>query len=1032
MTKEQALILWDQLFLGAEVAYDYASHEIHRDDYQNDENGFGWDVDTKLPLSAGGTLAASNMTISSMLTKSIRGGRASFRIGNFSYQVRKGKRYNVFEIFDVTEPHSPVSMEPDKGNQDPHYNEARKRKSLEAKKTYSSASDFLSQFLKNRRKEEKTEEKPLFQAREEKEENKPIEKRQESSEEKIPVEETEGKIQEENKDAKWNFTNEKFEYERPQETFDKSKIVEHSEPIVAVTFQDNEAKFIKTEPFEENQWKDIDGRTDAIESVQDVKFLEKAKETSMNLVEEKTPDIDGIEETVKTAFQSESEMINARKDETEPKITSEEEPDDPKNLVEEKEEISPIASSVEDKNETEEEEDKIVETVKEEEKEAEPEKTASEEKPEQAAYNESSATEIDEDFDVDDDDTIVIPENSEAPDTNADIGGLLHKIESLKTLVHDLERKQKDADWKMNQLNVSFQTEKEENEKNKKEKEILSQNLDKANDELEKAKEISSSLENKVQTLEEESKSSKEEYERLSSELKQANEKLINSNQENKNKETQIISLNESRQSQQNQYVEITKKLSDVSLTLLESQKKEKELETEIQVKEDEIKTLNEEKENLTKNKEALETKVSDMDSDILKLNQASDELSNQIEKQKRYLLLSQCHIQEKYFDICLDYMRENQIYFSEENVYMALSFNPQWEKKENGNVIYAPQEEKKEEETLDDNRMVVTTVDEIDVSYLTREIEREKLALKLFKEVFGADVYETSDFAGRLIRYSEYKNGKSVYGWDFVRLDDNGQDSKDNIVIASLRSLTDFNRDEEFMTNGHRFKVLDKGDRKVLDSTEYITNPYNFTQAMSVVENECSKSVPLVYIFIKYTGIKSEIVSQDNQKKFNDLIERTVKRCCPNSYLQLQTIRDHTFITFDASIDGAYKEVYRYCILLNSYRTAFKRAKLINAIIILDELKAPIAYHHFTFEQLINELNDVDLRAIKYTVNNVSIVDSLIKRTVHVGPQIIKNIPVDPKTLVESKIGEGNFAIAYNFNEHFYEIPYIYEIMKK
>ena len=44
MTKEQALILWDQLFLGAEVAYDYASHEIHRDDYQNDENGFGKDL----------------------------------------------------------------------------------------------------------------------------------------------------------------------------------------------------------------------------------------------------------------------------------------------------------------------------------------------------------------------------------------------------------------------------------------------------------------------------------------------------------------------------------------------------------------------------------------------------------------------------------------------------------------------------------------------------------------------------------------------------------------------------------------------------------------------------------------------------------------------------------------------------------------------------------------------------------------------------------------------------------------------------
>lgn len=1025
MTKEQALILWDQLFQGADVAYDYASHEIHRDDYQNDENGFGWDVDTKLPLSAGGTLAASNMTISSTLTKSIRNGRASFRIGNFHYQVRKGRRYNVFEIFDVTEPLSPVSMEPNKGNQDPHYNEARKRKSLEAKKTYSSPSDFLSQFIKSRRKEEKVEEKPLFQAideTEEKPENeakKVEEKIEEKNEENTvenkqeeikPEEKEETEIPDGNKDAEWNFTNEKFEYERPQETFDKSTIVEHSEPIVAVTFQDNEAKFIKTKPFEDNQWKDIDGRTDAIESLQDVSFLEKAQEASSDLVEEHAPEVSGIQDTVQTSFLSKKESQLA---------------------VEEKTEETKPAEMTQ--SETKAEEEPQEESEKEEASVGEAKPEEAEEKPEEdvlATKTEAAAS--DEDFDVDDDETIVIPENSETPDSNADIGGLLHKIEALKTLVRESERKQKDYEQKMNQLDASFQKEKEENETNRKANDALNQNLSRSEEELSRMKEESSSLQNRIQKLEEEKKASEEECERLSSELKQANEKLISSDQENKNKETQIISLNETKQSQENQYTEITKKLSDVSLSLLDSQKKERELETELKVKVDEIRNLAEEKEDLTKKKEELESKVADMDSDIQKLHQDSDELSNQIEKQKRYLVLSDCRIQDKYFDTCLDYMRENQIYFSKENILMALGFNPQWEKKETDQVVYAPQEQKKEEDTLEDDRMVVTTVDEIDVSYLTREIEREKLALNLFKEVFGNDVYETSDFAGRLIRYSEYKNAQSAYGWDFARLDDNEKESKDNVVIASLRSLTDFNRDEEFMTNGHRFKVVDKEGKKVLDSTEFITNPYHFSQAMSVVENECSKPVPLVYIFIKYTGIKSEIVSQDNQKKFNDLIERTVKRCCPNSYLQLQTIRDHTFITFDASVDGAYKEVYRYCILLNSYRTAFKRAKLINAIIILDELKAPIAYHHFTFEQLINELNDVDLRAIKYTVNNVSIVDSLIKRTVHVGPQIIKNLPVDTKKLVESKIGDGNFAVAYNFKDHFYEIPYIYDVSKE
>ena len=38
MTKEQALQLWDELFDGNDVAFDYASHEIHKEDYQIDDN----------------------------------------------------------------------------------------------------------------------------------------------------------------------------------------------------------------------------------------------------------------------------------------------------------------------------------------------------------------------------------------------------------------------------------------------------------------------------------------------------------------------------------------------------------------------------------------------------------------------------------------------------------------------------------------------------------------------------------------------------------------------------------------------------------------------------------------------------------------------------------------------------------------------------------------------------------------------------------------------------------------------------------
>lgn len=1028
MTKEQALILWEQLFGDKDVAYDYASHEIHKDDYRNDDNGFGWDVEPKQPLSSGGSTSMSNMAISSMLTKGIRNGKASFRIGNFRYEVRKGRRYGTFEIFDVTDKNAPVSMEPCPGNQNPRYNEARQRKSNEMKKTYSSESDFLSQFFRRNKKETAPVEKPLFQAQEEKEsravsepakeeaapafeepaaeETKTEPKENPIPEEKMTSEESESMDEaieprkEENKeeDSLWKFTNEKFAYERPQETFSKENIVEHSKPIDPVTFQDNEAAFVQIKPFEENTWLAVSGKEKAIETPLDVRFVKDAKETEHTLSEENKPEVDGLEKTVSAPFTFEerkeiSQMdydASEKKKEPEPIEERKEEPvEEPKPAPEEKEE--PIQK-----------------------KEPIPE----EEKQEDYGY-----------IDVDDDEVVVISENSDVPDQNTDIGDLLRKIDFLKKTVRSLSKEKEENRNRISDFEKGIGQKERENENLAFEKKELQDQLSALETEKNKLAESKNDSDGRLTKLEQEKQEALVRIQYLENELEDSRKKLEDSDLENRNKETQILSLNEIKKTQTDQYTEMTKRLSDVSLSLADFQNRNKDLESDIEMKDAQLSSLKEENETLLKDREGLQGKIAELDQDISSLHQESDELKNNIEKEKRNSMLIKGGVGEPYFDAFLAYMRNNQIYFTQENIAMTLAFNPQWAKREDTSVLYHPKEQKGVEETLEDTTMKARLLEDADVSYLTRDIEREKTAKKLFALVFGADVYETGDFAGRVIRFDDYRNEKSQYGWDFEKLDSDGGLTKDNVVLANLKSLRDFSPEGDFATNGHHFCVVERDGKKVLDSSEFITNPYDYNQAMRVIDSQMTKKKPLVYVFIKFTGVLGDILKKDNRMKFDDLIERTVRRCCPNSYLDTKIIKDYTFLTFDVSCDGAYKEIYRYTILLNSYRTVFKKEKMLNAIIVLDEVEVPLNYRNFTFDQLVNEANDIDLRALKYCFNNTSIIDSMIKRAVHIGPNIIDKLPVKVKDLPESGIGKGNFAAAYSFDKRYYEVPYAYKI---
>ncbi len=120
------------------------------------------------------------------------------------------------------------------------------------------------------------------------------------------------------------------------------------------------------------------------------------------------------------------------------------------------------------------------------------------------------------------------------------------------------------------------------------------------------------------------------------------------------------------------------------------------------------------------------------------------------------------------------------------------------------------------------------------------------------------------------------------------------------------------------------------------------------------------------------------------------------------------------------------------YAILLNSYRKEFYNRGELNAIIVLDKTDALISQRHLTLDKLTSETKDLGLRAIRYDLNQIQVINSTIKRTIHIGPEIISELDVDQTRFVESSLGQGNFAEIFGFNGHYEECHFIYNLRKK
>ena len=97
MDKQQAFQIWESFFGDKQVAYDFASHPMKKEDFQNRQSHYGWDIDLKKPFLN----RMDNYLPCSLNTIGFRQGKPTFKVGNNLFEIRKGKVYGTFSIFDI-------------------------------------------------------------------------------------------------------------------------------------------------------------------------------------------------------------------------------------------------------------------------------------------------------------------------------------------------------------------------------------------------------------------------------------------------------------------------------------------------------------------------------------------------------------------------------------------------------------------------------------------------------------------------------------------------------------------------------------------------------------------------------------------------------------------------------------------------------------------------------------------------------------------------------------------------------------------
>lgn len=1027
MDKTKAFEIWENLFGDNLVAYDFASHPMKKEDFQNKDSHYGWDIDEIKPYLN----RMDNNIPCSINTINFRQKKNSFKVGNNLFEVRKGKVYGTFSIYDITDRNNPINMEPTPENQDPTFNRERfhqiavsKNHSLNNKFNIVNPKSIINNVLNERLEENDISADDFSYLFEDEEENELDEETvvEDNLQEETIVEEN--NIQEE-------VTPVETESQVNEEAINEEPITEEE-----VTEENSslDTQEIETPIVEENVTQEInedhhlieDESLEEEEIVQEEVMDDNLAETPYETIERLKKELQEKEDLISSLS---DEKENMKKENEEMKISLE---GDKKQI----DEILVINETLKNQiNQQLEKSNSDLETLKKEKDQLESElsesKDANVSLSEQMNMIQADSTQNLESLRL---------KNEELENKNSSLiqekENILSQLESLK---NQNEIQDNDKNLKIDELTHSL----EEKEHNYQELSSKLSSFQILLDEKDKEKEsLKSSLTDEKISLVTENDKLKEEILKL----RQENEEILNKsknleenynqlNAQNELTDGQISTLNDENDKlvheleQKNiQLDEINKKYSDSLMEKEELEKKIQEGNEAVIKLQSELKVNEEERQRNVAKSDILTDKVTKLENDYDSLKNEKEKLSydittlqNESDQDKRKILYLSLNGKIEFFEDAISYLNENRLDFNSENLLSLFDIHPEMKN-----------ESEKELEAI---KGEATLLDTEVVEYSKEERIQKDKAMNFFDQIYSLEKNEVSDFAGRFIRLDEYRNENSEYGWDYRLFDKDGKEEKDNLFIANLKTLNDYCFDKKFESNSHVFEVIKENGKYKIASSTFISDPYDFSQAIRVTRNNQSKISPLIYIFVKVSGLNTSAPDKEALLEFFDLMDCSSKRACPESFVEMKTVTggngNYALITFDGNIKNSYKEVLDYTILLNSYRREYWKQGKLNAVIVLNEVDVPFSKRHLDYDALLTETKDDELRALKYEFN-MAVINSTIKRTIHIGPRILDKLPLDQNLLKPSQIGQGNFAQMYRFNKEFKVYNFVYSLSHK
>ncbi|MCI5669853.1 MAG: hypothetical protein MR335_02555 [Bacilli bacterium] len=1039
MDKNKAYQLWEERFPNRDYVYDYAAQKIVKEDFENEASSYSWTIDFIKPLSSGGFNQESNYLICSTLTKMLRQNKLSFRIGNAVFEVRKGKRYGTFSLFDVTDRNHPfdVSTVTEEMLEESYH--LKRQKELYGRERQNS---FVLPDLGNIRNNIVKENAPDIQMEyeEKKEEN--------AIEPSLPVEETvvEEKTVEpvvdeapvieelvtENDDAVLSETE-----KTPAETAESTLVAEEEPDVPAVEEEhlDDEVKVVPLADEEENT---VDERNVLFSTMK--KEAEEADELR-SLYHQDIAEKEKEKQTINTLSSSclllKENLVRLNE-----------------KLLEEKKKLEEYKAQISLNDENKEKENQEVIT----------------------SLNNDNASlkaELGKQYNEYE---ILQAQYQEICSKYASLEQEKKELEDSLALASSKDETIKQIQQEKNELNA--QIAKLQEAIKEKEKEFSSLNADlesmktsltEKENEITRLQSLCAESSSKEDSMNSEFNQKKNDYERMLNEKESENITLKNDNRYYLNQidqfKTEKVMQDERFRNVSLENDELRKQIQDIKeSSSVKEDEKEKEYQ-ELNQKYEDLRKENEslssaqiaytaEKESILSDKEALydktvqlNVKLNENQTTIDKLTQENESLQKELEenqaahKEAVSLLMKQkaeadgkvlfmtCGGDVEHYPEYLFYLADSDKTNTQENALEALALYPSWHRKDEQRVSTLLDGEKTDNAN-------VSLLSESDVSYLEEEKENREKALSYWAMKYG-DIDQTTDFAGRVININNYLDKDNSHGWNYIKVNSHDREYDGNIVIANMRTLLDYKESEDFKSNGQSFKVVEENGAYHIESKDYVTDPYNLNKTLQITKENLAKRSPIIYLFVKVLGNNNAAPDSGKLLEFYDLIDRTVRRTCSRSFIEMKTVTgsaNYAFLTFDGTIDGSYKEALDYALLLNSYRNELRKEENgINAVIILNQVEIPYSYRHFGFEQTLALSKDVEMRAISYEFIQTAIVNSTIRKTIHIGPSILDNLPLDQSSLKESYIGQTkSFSEIYNFKKRFYTYNFVFSLKKE